>query len=517
MRFRRRTGTGKEMAKRIIALILCMILTTAMISCASTDGGGNDDTGRKEENGTSADPSETTIYYEPDNIPDGLNFGGEKVVILSQSIKNSGDHFELTAEELTSEPINDSMYNREIYVEERLGVEIENITPKENVSLNDEIMRQINSDEDTYSVYSAAGHVISGLVLDGYLSDLYLVDYLDLDKPWWSQKFSEEAEIEDSLYLMTGSLSLSLLRNLYAVYFNKSLAEDYKNTIPELDDLYGIVERGEWTFDRFVEIGGDIYEDINGNQEADEEDLYGINYLPFIAIDAIWSGFDLSVFEKDETGWFTINVNTEKLFASLEKIHNLLHNTKGSTSYGGFQYSFEDCPSMFASGRSLFLVDWLEIIERPELRNMTADYGILPYPKYDAAQKEYYSYSHDQYRVFAIPVTNQKPEVTGATLEAMASYAYRDTVPAYLDVALKGKYMSDAKSRKTIDTVVNGFKLDASWIYFGNLSYEYPATYRYMVMNKETSYSSHHQKLVKKVELNLKNSKEIFEKNNGKK
>ena len=306
------------------------------------------------------------------------------------------------------------------------------------------------------------------------------------------------------------------MRNMYAVFFNKSIAEDYSATIDELGDLYAIVDSGDWTFDKFVELGGDIYEDINGDQIADGEDLYGIMYPKNLPLDAIWSGFDLRAFGRDESGWFTLDVTTEKLFASLEKLDNLIHNVKGSASSARFDQGLnDDCPVLFASGQFLFMVHWLEIIETPELRNMTADYGILPFPKFDASQKEYYSYSHDQYRVFSIPITNNDPDMAGAVLEAMASYSYRETVPTYLDVALKGKYMSDASSRKTIDLVVNGFKLDASWIYL-NLSMEYPASYRYMIMNGETSFSSNHTKLLKKVQLNLKTNKTLYEKNNKK-
>ena len=502
------------MFKKIVSLLICALILFSITACSS--GPENSGTVTDTDPTTAAqDPDGTTVYYEPDKLPDTLYFGGKKVNILSNANNDSRNLAELTVESLNSEPINDSMYNRERYVEDRLGVEIVNYSDKD-VSFSNESMRQLNSGEDTYAIFTTAAHQLAPYVIDGYLTDLYTVDYLDTDMPWWSQKFSAEAEIEDSLYFATGSLSISLMRNMYAVFFNKSIAENYSASISELGDLYAIVNSGDWTFDKFVELGGDIYEDINGDQIADGEDLYGIMYPKNLPLDAIWSGFDLRAFGKDETGWFTMDVTTEKLFSALEKLDNLVHNVKGSASSAKFNQSLNtDCPEMFSSGQFLFMVHWLEIIETPELRNMSADYGILPFPKYDGSQKEYYSYSHDQYRVFSIPVTNNDPDMAGAVLEAMASYSYRETVPTYLDVALKGKYMSDANSRKTIDLVVNGFKLDASWIYL-NLSMEYPASYRYMIMNGEKSFSSNHTKAIKKVQLNLKTNKTLYEKNNKK-
>ena len=450
----------------------------------------------------------TTIYYEPDGLSDSLDFRGESVYVLT-ALKD-----DFTIEGLTSEPVNDSVYNREQFVEDRLGVEIEEkLTGGDYTNV---IRLQINSDEDTYSIYAYNGYMLSNFIFDGYFKDLYEVENLDLSKPWWSQKFNDEIEIEDSLYLATGSITLSLLRNLFAVYFNKKAADNYSNSYPELSDLYGVVEKGEWTFDKFVELGGDIYEDLNGNQIADADDFYGINYLKFITLDAIWSGFDLNVLSKDEDGWFELDVNTDKLYSALDKLYNLMYNVKGCTAGAHIMSEYKEVGPMFASGLNLFMVGMLGLAEEPEIRNMTDDYGILPYPKYDLAQKEYYSYSYDEYRVFAIPTTNPKPEIAGAVLEAMASYSYRNTVPTYLDLVLKGKYMSDASSRRTVDTLVDGFMLDAAWVYIDTLSEKYTPNFRYMIRDGETSWAADHQKKTTLIKFKLKTYKEMYEKNNKK-
>ena len=90
-----------------------------------------------------------------------------------------------------------------------------------------------------------------------------------------------------------------------------------------------------------------------------------------------------------------------------------------------------------------------------------------------------------------------------AVLEAMASYAYRDTMPAYLNTVLKGQYMSDPDSRRMVDIIVDGFMVDAAWIY-ETLSHEYPVWYRYMLEKGERSYASQHAATEKKVETLLK-------------
>ncbi|MBR5452513.1 MAG: extracellular solute-binding protein [Clostridia bacterium] len=501
---------------RIFTAFLAVLMLLSFAACAG-DNGASKDTGKTTSptDGTTAPSFEDVIDYEKDDLPASLNFGGDKVVVLSASIYNAeGEEDrmpEFSVEELTSDVINDSIYNRELSVEDRLDIEIVNAQVTVD-KLTTEIEKQYNAGDDSYDVVIHANHTLARYVFDGYFTDLYTVDYLNFDKPWWSDKFNSEAELMDMLFMTTGSLSLSLTRNIYAMYYNKALAENYSSDIEELGDLYTVVENGDWTFDKFVELGGEIYKDTNGDTLYDIDDEYGIAYVPYIPLDAIWSSFDINIFSRTEDGWFEMDVNTDKLYTALDKMYSLIHDTKGSMSSGGFGVDFYDVHKTFANGHVLFMPNMLGVIETPELRNMQDDYGILPYPKYDDSQKEYYSYSHDQYTAFAIPITSSKPDTAGAMLEAMASYAYRDTQPAYFNTALKGKYMSDPQSRKMLDIVVEGFMVDAAWIYLGNLAADYPPSFRYMIARKEESFAVNHQKLSKRAEIYLKTYKASFEK-----
>jgi len=506
--------------KRVLSCFLAVLMMLSFAACAG-DPGSVKDPGK-----TTTAPSDTTgpdsdnsIVYEEDDLPAGLNFNGETVVVLSASIYNAeGEEDimpEFTVEDLNSDVINDSIYNRELYVEDRLGIEINNVQVTQG-EVSNEIDKELNSGDGNYDVFVHANHSLAGHIFSGFLTDLYTVDHLNFDKPWWSEKFNAEAEIEDMLFMTTGSLSLTLTRNIYAMYYNKALAEDYSNNIPELGDLYSIVESGDWTFDKFVQLGGDIYEDMNGDTTYDIDDKYGIAYVPYIPLDAIWSSFDINIFSRTEEGWFEMDVNTDKLYNALDKMYALIHDTKGSMSSGGFGVDFYEVHKNFANGNILFMPNMLGVIETPELRNMQDDYGILPYPKYDDHQKEYYSYSHDQYTAFVIPYTNEDPAAAGAMLEAMASYAYRDTQPAYFDTALKGKYMTDSQSRHMLDLVVDGFMVDAAWIYMSNLALDYPPSFRYMIAEKDQSFSSNHESRAKKIQIGLKMYKTEFEEKNAK-
>ena len=470
--------------KKSMSIILVLSMLLSFAACA---GGGDTKDTTTSHTTTSPQNNNPDIVYEEDDLPDGLNFDGQTVNILSMDNDLWVD--EITVEDLSSEVINDSIYNRERFVEDRLGVEISN-TKLSMSDLDKEFKKVMNAQEDIYQAVVYTAH-ISESISDGYFYDLNEVEYLDLDKPWWSSKFNEEATIKGKLYLTTGSMLLTLNRFLFATFYNKDLANDYADKIPELLDLYSIVESGDWTYDKFYELSSGIYNDLNGDSVRDGEDLYGLGFVAGISIDTMWSSFDIDILTKNSDGWFEINVNTEKLYNSIEKMLKLIHESTGTykpsnTSDG----ELDKLATKFSDNSLLFMVNKLYVIEDETMRNMQSEYGVLPFPKYDTAQKEYYSYSHDQYSTVCIPSTNENPDITGAVLEAMASFSYRDTEPAYLNMAIKGKYMSDPQSRKMIDLVVDGFKVDAAWIYLFSIGGSFPYNFRNLIAQNDTSYAS---------------------------
>jgi len=492
-----------KVMRSFISVFLILAMLFALVACSggSTPGNVTDDT--TDSNNVNADTTVSDILYEDDDLPDSMNFDATINILSPDGAIATND---ITVEELSSDVVNDSIYNRERFVEDRLGIEIVNYKSKE---FDKEVEKQNGSGEDMYQILVGLTYGFSAYSFDGVLYDLTEVDNLNLNKPWWSDLFIEEASIGDSLYLATGSISLSLLRNLIVVYYNKTIAENYKGNNDKFsvfEDIYGVVEDGDWTLDLFHTLSSEVYEDTNGNTERDEEDVYGLG-IHFYSLDAIWSSLDLNILSPTEDGWFELDVNTDRLYGALEKVTDLLYNSNGAyIPEGGF--SAENTPKstsgMFSSGRYLFAIDYLNISESHSLRNMTDEYGILPFPKLDDNQDSYYSYAYDEYLSYAIPRTNPSPEIAGAVMEAMASYSYRNTAPLYLDIALKGKYMNDPQSRRMIDIIVNNFKLDTAWIYIFTIGSSYPSSYRSKILKNERGFASEHEKNARNVSKRLK-------------
>jgi len=492
--------------KRILSILLLCSMLFLFSAC------NNGEEPHDSTSDTTAKTDETTaasdIYYEPDDLPIGMNFD---TTIKILACDGEGDVEEISVEDLTSDVVNDSIYNRERYVEERLGVEIEVYS----AGLDTELEKQMASDEDNFQIVSNPVYILSENLFRGYYTDLYTVEHINFDKPWWPKDFAEAAEIDGCLYFASGSLARSLIQNLWAIYFNKTLTESYSSDIPEMADIYGLVERGEWTIDKLIELSTGIYIDSNGSTTEDEEDLYGLGFHSYIGTDPLWTSFDINIFSKSDDGWFEVDIDTEKLYDALEKLRYVAHDMSGCYVAEDSQPDsvlIEYLAPKFAGSTLVFKENKLNAAETPTLRNMKDDYGIVPFPKYDEKQKEYYSHAHDNYTVFAIPTTNQKLEATGAVLEAMASYSYRETIPAYLNVALKGQYMSDPISRRMIDMIVDGLRLDTAWMYVYTLGGSFNDSFRKVIFENKTTYASTYTTTVKKIERDLKIYKLAYEK-----
>ena len=123
------------------------------------------------------------------------------------------------------------------------------------------------------------------------------------------------------------------------------------------------------------------------------------------------------------------------------------------------------CPTNFAAGNALFLVDKLMTAEY-NFREME-NYAIIPAPKLDSNQPTYLTTLHDGITILGIP-SSLTPDVLPAicaTMEAMASGSYNNVTPAYYESALKVKYTRDEVAGEMIDLIRENVTTDFAFAY----------------------------------------------------
>ena len=142
--------------------------------------------------------------------------------------------------------------------------------------------------------------------------------------------------------------------------------------------------------------------------------------------------------------------------------------------------------------------------EQSDIRNMEELYGIVPMPKYDEAQSEYGTLQHDQFTVYAVPATvaEDKLPLLGAVLEVMASESMRTVKPAYYEIALKRKYMSDPIAWDMLDLIFNTIRIDAGIVYTNALGNPHDQL-RQIITGKKNTVASKFKRMDKTVGKNL--------------
>lgn len=124
---------------------------------------------------------------------------------------------------------------------------------------------------------------------------------------------------------------------------------------------------------------------------------------------------------------------------------------------------------MFQDNRALFYNN--QMLVALNLRNMEADFGIVPPPKLDEAQAEYLSPVNDWWSTLVVvPKTNTQPEMTGQAIEAMGFYGQQIVRPAFIDTTVKSKALRDEDSSEMMELIFKNRVYDAATIFdFGGL------------------------------------------------
>ncbi|MCL2814819.1 MAG: hypothetical protein FWD23_09490, partial [Oscillospiraceae bacterium] len=100
-----------------------------------------------------------------------------------------------------------------------------------------------------------------------------------------------------------------------------------------------------------------------------------------------------------------------------------------------------------------------KMVRIPYLRSMEADFGVVPFPKADENQSRYYAASNGAWPKI-IPNTAPNPERTGIILEALAAESKNLTIPAFIEICLKTKYVRDEESSEMLTIILNSVTED---------------------------------------------------------
>ncbi|MBQ4573683.1 MAG: hypothetical protein IJA85_00640 [Clostridia bacterium] len=443
-------------------LLACLLLLS---SCGETVQTENPDTKRTETTAITEAP-ETDIL---DSLGE-IDYGGADFRIICQHMELR-PNMPLEAE--TGDLFWDSIYRRDRRIEEQFGVKMVYSADGNRGAVRDAVTRVVNAQEDAYDiVLTPMSDGFNVLVPAGMLYDLRTVDTLCLEEPWWNQSMNREMTIGGKQYAATGMVSVSYLYTPYYFLFNMNIASDYNISS---EQLYSAVREGSWTLEMMEMLQKDVYSDLDSNGKEDITDQYGLMFDEGCG-NAFYAGCGMLMVENDD-GEIKINMNSEKSIGVLDRLNSMFsegsHIRNDTMALGNDSDGVPHYVSSFMKGRVLFNVSSPTAMVT-YLRDMEDDYGMLPMPKLDEAQADYFTiYNSWMPSGYGIPITATETGRIGVISETMARLGYTTVQPNFVEVTMKEKVARDENSKEMLDYIMNSLVIDLNMIFnFGNSSIE---------------------------------------------
>lgn len=470
------------MRKRTSTLLLAALLlssTTAMAACGQTE--------TMEETTNETTTSANTTQAETDLFAAyrGIDLGGRTVNIsVSSNVTEDGGGMPTSypyiagPEEITGESVQDSVFQRNLEVEEMLNCTLHH----EALDLNYDkvqpyIETQVLSGDASvdYYVNDQLGLLLSAM--KGYFLDLadksnFGEYYFDLNSDVYYSEYMQQLSVGHKRFIITGDYFIDTLRASHVLYMNKNIVSDlYGNG----DAIYELVLDDAWTLGKMNEIITDAYVDTNGDGTADEGDQYGLvghAGRTILAYYVFYYTTDCKVVKFDNDGLPYIDTACQE---TLSKMAEMLIAT--DTNVGTYRTdSVVNSLLKFVNGGSLFTYfQKVGDMEQASIREFDG-MGVVPYPKKDESQAKYMTLVHDTAEMGAVPVTTVGDAATAvsAVIQVLSTHAHENLLEKYYEVALKSKYAQDAYTAQMLDIVVAGISAPFEFAYefgFGDDSF----------------------------------------------
>lgn len=458
------TSAKKRLSLALAALMLAAAVSTT--ACGSADAESADTTAAPSAADTTAAPTETTDSkydangYLKDDLPEDLDYGKDQFNILAwkQSVT------EYYVEEQTGDVIDNALYNRNMAVEERLGVELVfNEIPGNSGAFREycqTVMNSVNANAQAYDAIACYLRSAGVLTLNHMLIDLLEVEHINFEQPWWSDSLVELNTINDKLYFMSGDIATSLLYQMMFMIYNNDLGTDLG-----LENPQKLAIEGKWTQDKMFELATGVYADLDGNGIKTEEDRFGLFSYTHPNLDIFYMGADLHYIEPNEEGTLVLSddVLSEKSLGILDKLITLYY-----TSNDGYFTKSISSNAVMSAGHSLMYNITGQFLQQI-FRNGDMEYSILPAPKYDEKQENYLTTMAFTHSMYCIPLDARDTAMSGAVLECMASEGYRKVTPALFETAFKYQYSNSQYDADIFELIRSGVVFDIGRPFFDEL------------------------------------------------
>ena len=414
---------------------------------SSDDHNGNDETAADEEQFT----PESVLAMLPKEDYSGYTFN----IYTSNRINQTLEAQQVPYEEDTGEVLDDSLRKRDNLVIDYYNINLSYIFIDDMGTMAQTAKKSVLAGDNAFD-FGIVDLQLSGKALSetGAVWDFAKFPNVDLNNPWWSKYALNDLMIDGKFYLPVGDITPRNVLSPYLLMFNKKLFEDAGIPLP-----YQTVLDGNWTLDELAAILKGQTRDLDGDGKMTENDQYGL-FSEWLACMGFLKSMDCSLIGI-ENGNPVVAVNDERSLSVIQKLTEL-YNTADIYMKKGYN-TYDEVP-IFKNARAMMIPQTASNIVM--YRDMDYDYGILPLPKFDTAQSEYYSFAQTWCSsVVAVPKSNPELERTGMVIEALGAVGRYTSTPAQYEMTLKNKFTRDEFSVQMLDLIYKNQRYDFGYIY----------------------------------------------------
>ncbi len=383
----------------------------------------------------------------------------------------------------SSQVLNDAVYTRNNLLEAECGLQLKWVI-KDADPLTQAISTEAATPTGDFYLIDYRLRNTAQAATSGYLRD-FIGMGIDLDKSWWDSGTADFA-LNKKVYFMCGDVNYADDNYTYVLFFNKKMRESYAQTV---SDPYQTVRDWEWTLDYFNQIIKGISYD-NGDGKWDENDTYGF-VTTWEFGNTFFIGSDLRYIINDRTMESPeLALDASSMTRALKALDTSkqIFNDANATymSPAGRETLGISC---FKSGRAMFLSE-IALNLQSLNAEMTGDYGVLPVPKYDKAQKYYRTWTHDWGSCLSITssVSNDFAQQLGKTVQYYAIFSQQEVKPAYYNIMLTSRNVRDEESGEMLDLIFQNRVFDMAF-YFAD-SFGFYSLFKNDVYQNTNKFSS---------------------------
>ena len=445
--------------RRLILIVLVLAMVLGFASC--TENEPETPTNDIEE---TVDPE---LDYAPDlpskYFPDGttFTFGVRWNENNDEYAWNNND---IVSEGLDGDNISNAVFERNAFFEEKYNVIIAIHKCGDcGVGLYDgkmsSFIRQNAMTGDVpIDAILASPYSTVGFAIDGLITDLETLEYLDLENEWWDQGALSDLRMGDRIYMAAGDVTFVDNKAVTVYGFNKDFAEALS-----LPDIYKTVEDKEWTLEKLKEYSEMAYQDLNSDG-PDVGDKYGFTFWQDQVYCFVTSS-GLRFTELNGDGYPQMTIATPTFIDGWEKI---IDTVTAPGMFNRYAYYLEsgqsdDGGSVFTEGRALFSGMSVSNIMKLNSTGTEIDYGIIPSPLYDEDQDDYITtVAAYGYSMLSVPTggDSQKLSDTGYILEAFSATSRATIQPVFYDLVLQYRVAQAQQDAKMLDLIYSKIRYD---------------------------------------------------------